>query len=48
MNLYGFASGDPVTYSDPFGLCPPKDDKPCTAVGAYGEGRNTVITYDDV
>src|SRR5688500_13097814 len=22
MNLYGFASGDPVTYSDPFGLCP--------------------------
>ena len=22
MNLYGFAGGDPVTYSDPFGLCP--------------------------
>src|SRR5437016_5398135 len=22
MNLYGFASGDPVTYSDPFGLWP--------------------------
>jgi hypothetical protein len=22
MNLYGFAKGDPVTYSDPFGLCP--------------------------
>lgn len=22
MNLYGFANGDPVTYSDPFGLCP--------------------------
>jgi hypothetical protein len=22
MNLYGFAGGDPVNYSDPFGLCP--------------------------
>jgi RHS repeat-associated protein len=29
LNLYGFAGGDPVNYSDPFGLCPPKDDKPC-------------------
>ena len=26
MNLYGFAGGDPVNFSDPFGLCPPKDD----------------------
>ena len=25
MNLYGFAAGDPVSYSDPFGLCPPED-----------------------
>jgi RHS repeat-associated protein len=24
MNLYGFAGGDPVNYSDPFGLCPPE------------------------
>ena len=22
MNLYGFAGGDPFTYSDPFGLWP--------------------------
>lgn len=22
MNLYGFAAGDPVSFSDPFGLCP--------------------------
>jgi RHS repeat-associated protein len=22
MNLYGYADGDPVNYSDPFGLCP--------------------------
>ncbi len=26
MNLYGFASGDPVNFSDPFGLCPPIED----------------------
>jgi RHS repeat-associated protein len=24
LNAYGFASGDPVSYSDPFGLCPKK------------------------
>jgi RHS repeat-associated protein len=24
LNLYGFAGGDPVNFSDPFGLCPPK------------------------
>lgn len=23
INLYGYAEGDPVTYSDPFGLCTP-------------------------
>jgi RHS repeat-associated protein len=23
LNLYGFAAGDPVNFSDPFGLCPP-------------------------
>jgi RHS repeat-associated protein len=26
MNLYGFANGDPVNFSDPFGLCPPEDN----------------------
>lgn len=25
MNSYGFANGDPVNFSDPFGLCPPED-----------------------
>ena len=24
LNAYGFANGDPVNFSDPFGLCPPK------------------------
>jgi RHS repeat-associated protein len=26
MNLYGFANGDPVNFSDPFGLCPECED----------------------
>ena len=26
MNLYGYAGGDPVNFSDPFGLCPPDDN----------------------
>jgi len=30
LNVYGFANGDPITYSDPLGLCP-KD--------AGGDGR---------
>ena len=29
MNLYGFASGDPVNFSDPFGLCGRKGEEPC-------------------
>ncbi len=24
FNLYGYAGGDPINHSDPFGLCPPK------------------------
>jgi hypothetical protein len=24
LNAYGFADGDPVSYADPYGLCPPK------------------------
>jgi hypothetical protein len=35
MNLYGFANGDPVNFSDPFGLCPPEiTGRPC----GLGEG----------
>jgi len=30
LNLYGYANGDPVNYSDPFGLCPAwKTGVPC-------------------
>lgn len=27
LNLYGFASGDPVNFSDPFGLCKDKNGR---------------------
>jgi RHS repeat-associated protein len=30
FNAYGFAGGDPVSYSDPFGLCPDPKDPRCT------------------
>jgi RHS repeat-associated protein len=45
LNVYGFAGGDPVTYSDPFGLCPvtATDPVPCSVtygatLGAIGGG----------
>jgi hypothetical protein len=25
LNLYGYANGDPINFSDPFGLCPQRD-----------------------
>ena len=44
MNLYGYANGDPINFSDPFGLCPecpavdPKS-RDRGGVGAYGAPR---------
>jgi len=40
MNLYGFASGDPVNFSDPFGLCP----EPITCTLALASGVGAVTT----
>jgi len=37
VNLYGFAEGDPVNYSDPFGLCP----------GISGTDQNSVDDCPD-
>ena len=39
LNLYGLAGGDPVNYNDPFGLCPPDDDKPCPAQQLVAAGK---------
>ena len=35
LNLYGYANGDPVNFSDPFGLCPPQDNDWTTCVGFW-------------
>jgi RHS repeat-associated protein len=39
MNLYGFANGDPVNFSDPFGLCPDL----CFVEGAAAAGAGVYI-----
>jgi RHS repeat-associated protein len=37
LNTYGFANGDPVSYSDPYGLCgKEKDEAPCPNKKADG------------
>ena len=43
LNVYGFANGDPITYSDPFGLC--VLNLPCprgfvNAVAGFGDGAS--------
>jgi RHS repeat-associated protein len=38
LNLYGFASGDPVSYRDPFGLCPDDQFKRRGVLGFLGIG----------
>jgi hypothetical protein len=38
LNLYGFAGGDPVNFSDPFGLCDPKKDPDCHLVSQATAG----------
>jgi len=38
LNLYGYAGGDPVNFSDPFGLCP--QDNPPTPCKVYSIGAD--------
>jgi len=51
LNLYGFANGDPVNYSDPFGLCPVCDvaDVGFFAHSAYKAWKNpSRETFEDL
>ncbi len=41
LNLYGFANGDPVNFSDPFGLCPV-----CVAYALFEVGATGYDLYD--
>ncbi|MEO8879633.1 MAG: RHS repeat-associated core domain-containing protein [Gemmatimonadaceae bacterium] len=45
LNAYGFAGGDPVNFSDPFGLCPPEDQEtgPQCRVYAFGVTLNAIL-----
>ena len=45
LNLYGFADADPVNFSDPFGLCPPK--WLCDLIGASA-GESSLEHYAQV
>jgi RHS repeat-associated protein len=56
MNAYGFAGGDPVNFSDPFGLCTDPQDPKCAqgtivSVGAsggaaFGPGANGSVSIN--
>lgn len=44
MNLYAYAGNNPVTFSDPFGLCPPElTGRPC---GNILGGRDMILRAD--
>jgi hypothetical protein len=43
MNLYGFAGGDPVNFSDPFGLCAGPSDLKCTDDGKSPDILGTML-----
>jgi RHS repeat-associated protein len=43
LNLYGFANGDPVNATDPFGLCPDPKDPRCTDLPIENELTNRKI-----
>lgn len=48
INLYGYAGGDPVNFSDPFGLCPEwVDGKPCNlnAAASFAAGFGDAVTF---
>jgi uncharacterized protein RhaS with RHS repeats len=58
LNLYGYAGGDPINLSDPFGLCPPADDNfsDCATLSqgwwadriARGEGNDVINTIGGI
>jgi len=47
MNAYGFANGDPVSFSDPYGLCPDNLIDPKTGKCPGGLERSEYQTVQD-
>jgi RHS repeat-associated protein len=47
-NLYGFASGDAVNFSDPFGLCPPKDKNTSDCSWMHEKGLESAGLLDPI
>jgi gas vesicle protein len=45
LNAYGFAGGDPVNYSDPFGLCHANDEQCLAMVASYSAAGATTGFY---
>ena len=43
MNVFGFANGDPVNFSDPFGLCTPWPDCWFQAAASWGAQRGGAL-----
>jgi len=43
LNLYGYADGDPINYSDPFGLCTPWPDCMFQAAANWGASRGGAV-----
>ncbi len=48
LNLYGFAQGDPVNFSDPLGLCPPPFLPVCAIALGVAVFGGTRIAYNAV
>lgn len=40
LDLYGFADGDPINFSDPFGLCPQCDEDNPDSIKVNGRELN--------
>jgi RHS repeat-associated protein len=43
LNLYGYAGGDPVNFSDPFGLCPGQQGSGTICVAFYIQTKTTLF-----
>ena len=48
INLYAYAGNDPVTYSDPFGLCPPVNEDTSDCPIGSGSGEEATEFWADL